>query len=104
MRAGLCNKWVTLFHDPATEDAAKGTALDPPAIWAAIEPLPPGGTDTRAQAHTIRMRFHPGVTIDTRIDYVDARVDRTRSFYVRGLQSVNEAGDELRLFCEEVQP
>ena len=104
MRAGACNKWVTLARWPETEDDARGAPLNPEGIWAAIEPLPPGGSGNRAQDHQIRMRFHPEVTIDTRVQYVDARINRTRDFYVRGVQSVNEAGDEMVLLCEEVAP
>lgn len=104
MRAGPCNKWVTLSRWPETEDETRGTPLNPEGIWAAIEPLPPGGTDNRTLTHVVRMRFHPEVTLDTRIVYVDGRRHQTRSLYVRGVQDVNEAGDELQLLCEEVQP
>jgi head-tail adaptor len=104
MRAGPCNKWVTLANSPDSSDDAIWTDLSPSGIWAAIEPLPPGGSDNRSITHLVRMRYHPAVTLDTRIQYADARIDRTRSLYVRGVQSVNEAADELRLLCEEVQP
>ncbi len=105
MRNGACNKWVTLSRSPATDTQAKGTPLSPDGIWAAIEPLPPGTSDTdRTLTHLVRMRFHPEVTIDTQIDYADARLGRTRSLFVRGVQSVNEAGDEIRLYCEEIAP
>ena len=105
MRAGACNKWVTLARWPETEDDARGTPLNPEGIWAAIEPFPPGSTSNdRAITHQVRLRFHPEVTIDTRIQYVDARINRTRDLYVRGVQSVNEAGDEMVLLAEEVQP
>jgi hypothetical protein len=103
MRAGDCNKWVTLSRSPATDTEVAGTPLTPAGIWAAIEPLAPGAsTDNRSLTHLVRMRFHPDVTIDTQIDYVDFRLGRTRSLFVRGLQAVNEAGDELRLLCEEI--
>lgn len=105
MRAGACNKWVTLSRWPETDTEARGAALTPEGIWAAIEPFPPGGgTDTRTITHTVRMRFHPEVTCDTKIEYVDARIGRTRSLFVRGVQAVNEAGDELVLLAEEIQP
>ncbi len=104
MRAGDCDKWVQLFRNKGTDAEAQGTPLSPPSIWAAIEPLPPGFADNRAITHMVRMRFHPEVTIDTQIDYVDARIGRPRSLFVRGVQSVNEAGDELRLLAEEVIP
>src|SRR4051812_10968954 len=99
MRAGSCNKWVTLSRNPATAEETRGTPLSPEGVWAAIEPLPPGGTDDRTLTHLVRMRFHAEVTLDTQIDYDDARLGRTRSLFVRGVQAVDEAGDELRLLC-----
>ena len=52
--------------------AACGTPLSPAGVWAAIEPLPPGTSDTnRTLTHQVRMRFHPEVTMDTKIEYVD---------------------------------
>lgn len=105
MRNGDCNKWVTLSRWPADDDLARGADLTPSGIWAAIEPSSPGDSMAdRSITHTVRMRFHPQVTMDTRIEYADPRLNRTRSLFVRGVQSVNEAGDELRLLCEEVQP
>lgn len=104
MRAGPCNKWVTLARNPATATESEGTPLSPSGIWAAIEPLPPGTGEGRTTTHLVRMRFHPEVTLDTKIAYEDARIGRTRTLYVRGFQSVSEAGDELRLLAEEVQP
>jgi head-tail adaptor len=105
MRGGPCNKWVTLSRSPTSTSEGPFTALVPAGVWAAIEPLAPGGGyDTRTITHLVRMRFHPEVTLDTRIDYADARINRTRLLFVRGVQSVDEAGDELRLLCEEVQP
>jgi head-tail adaptor len=50
------------------------------------------------------MRFHPEVTLDTRISYADARTNSTRLLYVRGVQHVSEAGDEMQLLAEEIQP
>jgi len=105
MRAGACNKWVTLERYPETEDESRGTPLNPEGIWAAIEPFPPGSASSdRTITHQVRMRFHPEVTLDTRILYADARINQTRALYVRGVQSVNEAGDEMVLLAEEVQP
>lgn len=105
MRAGPLNKWVTLFRNPATESEARGAALSPPGVWCAIEPLPPGTSDTnRAITHLVRMRFHPDVTIDTEIDYDDGRRNVTRVLFVRGFQEVNEAGDEIALLAEEIVP
>lgn len=104
MRNGACNKWVTLSQGPQVEDGPFAP-LSPEGIWAAIEPLAPGNnSNDRAITHIVRMRFHPEVTYDTRIGYEDARLGRTRYLFVRGIQTVNEQGDELRLMAEEVQP
>ena len=105
MRGGACNKWVTLVRWPDTQDDVRGTPLNPSGIWASIEPFPPGGvSDDRTITHLVRMRFHPEVTIDTRISYADMRIGQTRQLFVRGVQTVDEAGDEMRLLAEEVQP
>jgi head-tail adaptor len=104
MRAGVCNKWVTLSRcATSTSEAPHGIPLSPAGAWAAIDPSAPGADD-RTITHLVRMRYHPEVTCDTRIDYADARINRTRMLFVRGVQSVNEAADEMRLLCEEVTP
>lgn len=104
MRTGACNKYVALAQGP---QAASGpfAALSPANVWASIEPSAPGDSITdRTITHLVRMRFHAQVSLQTRIAYVDARQSGspTRYLYVRGFQAVNEAGDELRLLCEEV--
>lgn len=106
MRAGLCNKYVALAQGPQATNGPFA-ALSPEHVWAAIEPLPPGGTDNRTTTHLIRTRYHAQlaqVWPETRVAYADGRTSTTRFFFVRGLQSVNEVGDEIRLLCEEVQP
>lgn len=103
MRNGACNKWVTLDRAPVANTEDRWTDLSPDGIWAAIEPLPPGGSDTRTITHVVRMRFHPEVTLDTRITYADGRTSLTRLLFVRGVQTVSEQGDEMRLLCEEIQ-
>lgn len=102
------NKWVTLSHCPQTDaDAAvqNFTPLTPPGVWCAIQPS--YGTDGRSTEHLVEMRFHPEVTIDTRIVYVDPNrpVDkRTRELFVRGVQNIDEANDLMRLTVEEITP
>lgn len=106
MRAGAANKWVTLSHSPdeSPEPDGQWDPLDPPAMWASIEPLPPGVTDgQRAISHLVRMRFHAGVGFDTRIVYEDARTNTSRMLFVRGFRDVREDGDEMQLICEEVR-
>jgi len=106
MRAGACNKWVTLAQGPQVSNGPFAP-LAPEGVWAAIEPFQPGGSDDRTTTHLIRLRYHAEVATAwpaVQITYVDGRTSTTRVFYVRGLQTVNEAGDEMRLLCEEVQP
>jgi head-tail adaptor len=103
MRAGACNKWVQLAKGPQVA-GGPFAPLSPEGSWAAIEPLAPGGADDRSLTHIVRMRYHPEVTFDTRVAYADARKNRTRYLFVRGVQTVNEAGDEMVLLAEEVEP
>lgn len=105
MRTGALNKYVALSQGPQT--GGPFVALSPEHTWAAIEPFPPGGTDDRTITHQVRLRYHAELAAawpTTRITYVDARASTTRYLYVRSLQTVNEAGDEMRLLVEEVQP
>lgn len=110
MRAGPLNKWVTLSRCPVTTPDSDGffEALDPEGVWAAIEPMAPSAND-RTISHIVRMRFHPGVTVDTRIVYAttapnNPAITMTRELFVKGVQNVLERNDEMRLYCEEVQP
>lgn len=97
------NKWVTLSNEPSTTPDANGFygPLSPPGAWAEIQPLTPGPND-RTITHAVRMRFHPQVTMDTRIVYTTP--DRTRELFVRGFQIVDMDEAELRLICEEIIP
>jgi head-tail adaptor len=109
VRAGKLNKWVTLSRSPQTSGDSDGffEPLDPAGVWAGIEPQSPSG-DGRSVFHNVTMRFHAGVTMDTRIVYLDANRVTTdnptgmRSLFVKGFQNVNEQDTELRLLCEEV--
>lgn len=100
LQAGRLNKWVTLARSPVMPDDADGywEPLTPDGCWCAIEPTAPGVADDRSIHHLVTMRYHPEVTVDTRILYGDRRL------FVQGIQNVNEAGAELRLYCIEVQP
>jgi hypothetical protein len=94
-RAGDYNKWVTLSE--GRDD--NWTPLSPEGSWAAIEPQAPGTSgDQRSVTHLVRLPFHPGVTVDSKVTYDG------RDLFVRGYQNVNEDGVELRLLCEEVIP
>jgi head-tail adaptor len=98
MRAGRLNQWVTLSRSPQETNDSDGffEALDPPGVWAAIAPAASG--EERTLLHDVQMRYHPQVSIDTRIVY------GTRQLFVKGCVNVNEANVELRLQCEEILP
>jgi len=51
----------------------------------------------------ISMRYHPQVTMETRIVY-QASGAAPREFFVRGFQNLDEQNAEMRLLCEEVIP
>ena len=105
MRVNRLNKYVALSRSPQTSGDSDGffEDLNPPNAWARIEPQGPTG-EGRTVSHLITMRWHPQVTMDTRIVYADGAYGRDREFFVRGFQNVAESGAELRLICEEVVP
>lgn len=89
---------VSLSRAPQTSGDSDGffEDLSPSTVWASIEPVNPASADgTRMQGHYVTMRYHPEVTIDTRIVY------GSRELFVRGVQNVDERNRELRLYCEE---
>ena len=97
MRVGRLNKWVTLSQSPQTTPDNDGffEALSPDGVWAAIEPQASSG-DARTLFHNVTIRYHPQVTMDTRIVY------GTRWLFVKSVQDMNEENVEMRLLCEEV--
>jgi head-tail adaptor len=97
MRVNHLNKWVTLSRAPQETDDNDGffEPLNPPGVWAAIEPLAPIG-DGRTVQSLVTLRYHPQVSMDTRILY------GTRELFVKGFQNVTERNVELRCLCEEV--
>lgn len=101
------NKLVTLSRSPQATDDRDGffEALTPPTAWIAIEPLDGSSTDgTRLQASRVTMRYHPQVSIDTRMVYRDPVLHRDRELFVRSVQNLRDANRELVLFCEEAIP
>jgi head-tail adaptor len=99
MRVGAQNLWVTLSRSPQTTNDSDGffEDLTPAGCWAAIQPTPPSG-EGRSVFHVVTMRYHPEVTMDTRVLY------GTRELFVKGFQNVAEQGVEMRLLCEEIIP
>ena len=108
---GRMNKWVTLSRCPQTTNDADGydEPLSPEGSWAEIRPLPPS-EDDRTVRHEVRMRFHPQVTMDTQVQYLDENRQTAtnptgaRKLFVKGFQDVSEDNDEMRLICVEVIP
>ena len=101
MRPGRMNKRITLSRAPQTTPDSDGffEDLTPSSWWAQIEPLDPVVSDgTRTSAYRVTMRYHPQVTVDTRILF------GTREIFVKGVQNVDEKNAELRLYCESTTP
>jgi hypothetical protein len=98
---------VTLSRKPqnTTEDASYSEPLTPATWWCQIQAAAPGsGTDLRSTTYLVTMRWHPQMTTDVQIRYVDPALRRTRDLLVMGVQNVNDSNDEMRLLCEEVLP
>jgi len=104
-RVGRYRKLVSLSKVSTTagDDDGHFDPLEPAAWWCAITPIT-GSGDGRATIHSIEMRFHPQITIDTRIVYADPVKGRDREFFVRGVQNLEEQGDAMRLLAEEIEP
>lgn len=98
MDVGLLNQWVTLSRCPVTTPDSDGffEDLSPVGVWAAIQPLSPSPND-RTISYLVTMRYHAGITVDTRI------VHGSKELFVKGVQHVDVGKAELRLYCEEVQ-
>jgi head-tail adaptor len=63
-----------------------------------MQPLDPVGGDDRSTAYRVEGRYHPQITVETRIVYGSLEL------FVRGVQNVNTKGREIRLYCEHVAP
>jgi head-tail adaptor len=101
MNPGRMNRLVSLSRAPQTTPDSDGffEALNPATAWVAIEPFNPGvSDDTRGHAVQVTMRYHPQVTLDTRLVY------GTTEYFVKGVQNLGDANRELVLFCETVTP
>lgn len=111
MRVGRHNKPVTLWRSPQTSGDSDGflEALSPSTWWAGIEPFAPGEGGRTVQ-HVVTMRYHPQVSVDTVVIYLDptrrteANLTGSRQLFVRGFQNVGEQNAEMRLLAEEVIP
>lgn len=97
-------KLVALSRSPQHTNDSDGffESLSPATCWCAIQPLT-AGDNARSLTHLVTMRWHPQVTMDTRLVYEDP-IKGTRELFVRGFQNIDEQNVELRCLCEEVIP
>ena len=97
MEIGVFRHRVSLANAPTTTPDSDGfyADLSPSSVWASIEPFAPQNGD-RVTTHLVRMRYHAGVTLETKITF------GSRQLFVKGIQNVQERNEELRLLCEEV--
>jgi head-tail adaptor len=77
--------------------------LDPPVVDASIQAASArdlervtAGTVLATATHLVRMRFHPGVTVLTRLTF------KGRVFEVQSVQNVDERDIALILICAEI--
>lgn len=113
MRAGNYNQSVTLENPTNTPDGDGGftvtwAAVSPSPVWASVLPATAAvmeravaGTVQSSISHLVEMRYHSGITTQTRLSWT-GNAGQTHTAYVRGVQSVDEAGEVTRLTCEEV--
>lgn len=96
------NKYVSLFTVPNANETGGAAPLSPATDWVAIYPAAPGNSnlDGRSVLSLVNIRYRADVTVDTMLRYTVGTV--TRDFFVRGVQNVNEANDQMNLLCEEV--
>lgn len=109
IRAGDLTHYVALENPTTTPDGDGGftttwAALSPSHAWASVVPATAGrlerivaSTVQSASSHIVEMRYHPGVTIQTRIT-----LDGPRYLQVTGVQNVDEASVVTRLSCVEI--
>lgn len=108
LKAGDLSQSVILEDPARTPDGEGGfteawTALSPSPVWASVLPATSGrmerlvgGTVESGATHLVEMRYHPQVTIKTRLTH------GTRHLQVINVQNVDEASDVTRLTCVEI--
>jgi head-tail adaptor len=118
MNVGSLRHLVTLeVPGPAQPDGDGGFTLTwaplTPATWrAAIEPAPAlegvvAGTVQAVATHVLRGRYHPGITMQTRITKGartagGALEPGSQEFQITGIQNVEQRNVETVLVCVEV--
>ena len=96
-------KLVDVSRAPITGGDSDGffEPLTPPQWWAEIDPLDPTASDgSRILSYRVSGRFHPMISIDSRLTYHDSDLEQTRELFVKGVQALNR--HRLVLYCEEV--
>lgn len=111
VRLGDLRTLVTLDNPTRTADTEGGytetwAALDPSQAFVAIRRLSGrernnANTVLATATHEVKMRYHSGVTTQTRLSWTD-RAERARALSVIEVDDVEERGAELRLTCAEV--
>jgi SPP1 family predicted phage head-tail adaptor len=109
MNVGALRHLVSLSNPgPPVPDGSGGftetpVPLSPPTTYAEIKPATArdlervtAGTVTSTASHVVRMRYHSGITTETRITF------GTREFEVSGIANTEERNVELVLLCTEV--
>lgn len=104
---GALRHQVAVQNPTRTPDGDGGytesyAASSPSPVWAEIVPATPsaiervaGNTIEAPVTHIVTIRTHSGVTTKTRL------VFGSRTFFVRGIQRVNEVTEWMVLSCEE---
>ena len=111
LNIGRLNKRVSLANPGAPVANGDGgftqawTDASPATVWAAIQPATArdlermaAGTVLSTASHILTMRYHAGVTTQTRVTF------GTRLFSVTGVMNPEERNAETIALCVEVVP
>jgi len=113
MNIGRLRERVSLFHVTTGPDGDGGhedteTALSPSTMKAEIQSGAPSdleriraGSVIATDALIVRMRFHAGVTMQTRLRWTD-QARRARAANVTGIHQVDGRTREMKLVAVEV--
>lgn len=113
IEAGKLDHSLTLENPTRVDDPGGGytevwTALSPSPVPAAIDPATQTNLEhvvanavQSSATHVITIRFHPGVTLQSRVSFTD-RAGQVHLLTVKGMQNPKQRDRVLRLACEEV--
>jgi head-tail adaptor len=82
--------------------------LNPPTWYCSMasatagREAPRAGTISATATHRLRGRFHPEISVRTRITFQDPHRGTTRVFAVESVETVEERGAELEVIAHEV--